>query len=230
MQTVPVEYRLTRDTVLRGAVRSYLLKSDPSLQLRSDAEHRAEIRQLLRERPDGGGDVWLFAYGSLIWNPMVKFRERRICGVRGYHRRFCLWSHVGRGSSAAPGLVLGLEAGGICRGIAYRLAEAQARRELEIVWRREMITGAYLPRWIRIHGAGGRGWALSFVINRRHQQYAGLLPEDAVAEAIARARGRLGRCCDYLFDTAAHLEALGIADKGLDRIRGRVRQLVDRAS
>ncbi len=222
----PLTHRLSRETVLAGALRAQIKAADPSMELLSDAEHRRSVRAMLRDRPDGGDDVWLFAYGSLIWNPMVHFTAKRIATVPGYHRRFCLWTHLYRGSPAAPGLVLGLVPGGICRGVIYRIAAADARAELELLWRREMVTGAYRPTWLRTVTAGGRGWAIGFTSDRRYQRYAGLLPEDRVAQVVATAQGRLGSCAAYLFDTAAHLDALGIRDAALRRVRDRVKQLV----
>lgn len=222
--SAPSGYELTRETVLNGTMRAFLAAADPSLRLTTPEENRASIEAMLSSRPDGGGDVWLFAYGSLIWNPMIHFAERSVATVRGYHRRFCLWTHLGRGSLAAPGLTLGLEHGGACRGVAYRIAAAEAQQELEIVWGREMITGAYCPRWVRMTADSPQKatWAISFVINRSHARYAGLLPEERVAKVIAEARGPLGACATYLFNTATHLAELGIPDRHLLRLRDRV--------
>lgn len=225
----PLTHRITRETVRAGMLRAQIEAADPTMQLLSDAEHRRSVRAILRDRPDGDGDVWLFAYGSLIWNPMVKFIAKRIATVPGYHRRFCLWTHLYRGSPEEPGLVLGLVPGGICRGVVYRIAAAEAREELELLWRREMITGAYQPVWLRTVTAGGRGWAIGFASSRRYERYAGLLPEERVAQTVAKAQGCLGSCASYLFDTAEHLEALGISDPALARVRDRVKQLIDEA-
>ena len=224
----PSPNRLTREAVLSGTMRKLLEIAYPTAKLITDAEHRASVQAILQARPDGGGDVWLFAYGSLIWNPMVHFVEQRIATVHGYHRRFCLWTNLGRGSSARPGLVLGLDRGGACRGLAYRIAEPIAQEELELLWRREMITAAYRPRWLRIAtNQGDRGWAIAFLINRAHPRYAGLVPEDKVIDAIAHASGALGACANYLFNTAARLEALGIRDRHLFHLRDRVAQLLE---
>lgn len=220
---------LTREFLSTGALRAQIKAADPTMELLSDAEHRHSVRAILRQRPDRG-DVWLFAYGSLIWNPLVRFSEQRVATVRGYHRRFCLWTHLYRGSPTAPGLVLGLVPGGSCRGVVYRIARSKAQAELELLWRREMVTGAYQPVWLRTNSAGGRGWAIAFVSCRRYKSYAGLLPEERVAQTVATARGQLGSCAAYLFATAAHLEALGIRDPALWRVRDRVKQLIDGAA
>jgi glutathione-specific gamma-glutamylcyclotransferase len=215
-------FELTREAILDGSIRRRIEAADPTLKLMSETEQRASLAAMLAERPDGPGDVWLFAYGSLIWNPTIHAIERQVAAVRGYHRRFCLWTRMGRGTDACPGLTLGLERGGSCRGVAYRIAAASAETELEVVWRREMITDAYRPRWLRMTTAHGPGWALGFLINRGHPRYAGLLSEARIAEAIAAARGPLGACATYLFNTIAHLEALGIRDQPLTRLRDQV--------
>src|SRR5579863_9131919 len=133
---------LSRETLLNDSMRALVQAADPSIRVLTLEELRAGIGAVLGKRPTGG-DVWLFGYGSLIWNPLIHFEEKRIGNVHGYHRCFCLWTHIGRGTPAKPGLMLGLERGGACRGVVYRLAAEAAPHELEIVWRREMVTGAY---------------------------------------------------------------------------------------
>lgn len=229
-RTTATAHSLTREFVGAGGLRAQIKAAEPTMELQSDAEHRQSVRQILRERPDGDGDLWVFAYGSLIWNPMIRFMEKRVATALGYHRRFCLWTHLYRGSPAAPGLVLGLVPGGSCRGVTYRIAAAEARAELELLWQREMITGAYQPVWLRTVSVGGRGWAIGFASARRYKHYAGLLPEEQVVRTLATARGQAGSCAAYLFDTAAHLEALGIRDPALWRVRDRVKQLIDGAA
>jgi cation transport protein ChaC len=221
MSRSPPPFELTREAVLGDSIRALLQATDPELVLLTPEEHRVSIDGLLRQRPDSG-DVWLFAYGSLIWNPLIHFVEKRVATARGYHRCFCLWSRTGRGTVAKPGLTLGLENGGCCRGVAYRIAEAQAGHELEIIWRREMLTGAYAPRWLKLESAAGALHAIAFLINRGHCRYAGRLPEDKIIAAIAEAHGPLGACATYLFNTVAHLEELGISDRQLKRLRDRV--------
>jgi cation transport protein ChaC len=222
-------HKLTRETVMNGELRRLIERLDPSVPIVPDAEHCASVAKILARHPEGGGDVWLFAYGSLIWNPMIHFIGKRIATVHGYHRSFCLWTHLGRGSVETPGLILGLDRGGACRGVAYRIAASIAHAELELLWRREMVTGSYCPRWVRmVTREGGPGWAIAFLINRAHPRYAGQVPEDRIVESIARARGALGPCAAYLFDTADHLRALGIGDQRLFRLRNRVAQVLER--
>jgi len=221
-------HKLTRESVLSGEMRRLIEQRDPSVRVIPDEEHCAAVAAILDHRPDGGGDVWLFAYGSLIWNPMIHFVDQRDATVHGFHRRFCLWTHLGRGSAERPGLILGLDRGGTCRGLAYRIEASKAPAELELLWRREMITGSYCPRWLRIATSeGGPGWAIAFLINRSHPRYAGQVPEERIVESIALAHGALGPCAAYLFDTAHHLQALGIRDTRLFRLRDRVAQVLE---
>ncbi len=218
-------FQLTREAVLGDRIRALVQAADPELRLLTPEEHRVSIAGLLQNRPDAG-DVWLFAYGSLIWNPLIHFVEKRVGTVKGYHRCFCLWSRTGRGTAAKPGLTLGLERGGSCRGVAYRIEEGQAAHELEIVWRREMLTGAYAPRWLKLETAQGPLHAIAFLINRAHTRYAGRLPEEKIVAAIAEAHGPLGPCATYLFNTVAHLDELGIGDERLRRLRDQVAKKV----
>lgn len=219
------ELELTRENILNGTMRRWLAAADPSLKLRSDEEHRASIAATLAKRPDGAGDVWVFGYGSLIWNPTIHTVERRRAEVRGYHRRFCLWTHLGRGTMDCPGLTLGLERGGSCSGVVYRIAAAEAEHELLLLWHREMLTGAYEPRWVRAATPEGPVSAVAFCINANHPRYAGKLPENKVAAVIASAEGALGPCCHYLFSTVQHLRDLGIRDRHLERIAHEVEAL-----
>jgi glutathione-specific gamma-glutamylcyclotransferase len=217
---------LTREAILGDGLRALVQAADPEARCISAEEHKASIGAVLAERA-AGGDVWLFAYGSLIWNPLIHFVEREVGTVHGYHRCFCLWSHTGRGTKAKPGLMLGLERGGACRGIAYRIAERLAAEELNVVWRREMLTGAYAPRWVPVVTKAGPVQAIAFLINRRHARYAGKLPENRIIASIAEAHGPLGACATYLFNTVAHLEELGIRDRRLERLRDRVTARLD---
>lgn len=165
-----------------------------------------------------GHDVWVFAYGSLIWNPAFHFVEQRLGRIWGYHRRFCLWTYLGRGTLHCPGLMLGLDRGGSCQGLFYRIAAEAVDEELTLIWRREMITAAYVPTWISGRTSAGPVKALTFTINHGHQRYSGKLDEERVVTALASAEGPIGRCADYLFNTHEHLRALGIHDPQLTRL------------
>jgi cation transport protein ChaC len=213
--------QLTREAIKSGHVQRMIAAANPSLRLPSEAEIRASLATMLAA-PGAPREIWVFAYGSLIWNPAFEFVEQRVGLVHGFHRRFCLWTHLGRGSPTTPGLMLALEPGGACRGVAYRIAQDAVQAELEIIWRREMVGGSYLPRWVTVRTPQGVVRAIAFAINRHNERYAGRLSEDTVAASIAVATGQLGPCSEYLFNTVAHLAALGIHDRPLERLRDQV--------
>lgn len=215
--------KLTRETLLDGTIREYVHR-DPELRrlVLPDAERNASLRDTLLAAP-AAGDVWVFGYGSLIWNPAFHFVEKRTARINGYHRRFCLWTQLGRGSPDNPGLMLGLERGGACRGVMYRISEEAVETELDILWRREMFTGAYCPTWVSARSGDLAIPAVTFVINRDNRRYAGRLSEDTVIRHLATAEGPMGPCRDYLFETVEHLAALGIRDRRLEAMARKVR-------
>jgi glutathione-specific gamma-glutamylcyclotransferase len=221
-------FRLTREAALADAIRAFVESSDPEAKLISAEEHRRSIHSLLASHPVGE-DVWLFAYGSLMWNPMIHWAEKQPALLRGYHRRFCLWTNIGRGTTECPGLTLALEPGGACHGIVYRIARVEAAHELELVWRREMLTGAYDARCVPLAMAGRPLRAIAFVVNREHPRYAGRLSDEQVATILAEAKGPLGSCAAYLFNSVSHLEELGVHDRRLWRLRTAVAARIEAA-
>jgi glutathione-specific gamma-glutamylcyclotransferase len=170
--------------------------------------------------PPPNRDLWVFAYGSLMWNPGFHFEESRPALLRGWHRRFCTWSIHYRGTPERPGLVLGLDRGGSCRGMAFRVAAAEKRRVVAYLYERELIYAVYEPRVVplTLAGSGARVAALAFVVDRGHPSYAGAVPADRVASTIAEARGQSGSGRDYLAQTVARLDALGLEDRRLARL------------
>ena len=169
--------------------------------------------------------VWIFAYGSLMWNPEMRFDERLPARIHGYHRAFCLYSPEYRGTREKPGLVLGLDRGGSCRGIAYRLAQASLATEIDRIWTREMTGFVYHMTPLGISTARGNIGGYAFTVRRDSRDYAGRLPLDVAARIIAASCGDRGRNSDYLASTARHLEELGIADSALHRIERLVNAL-----
>jgi glutathione-specific gamma-glutamylcyclotransferase len=211
---------ITRENLQNGwlaRIREAAGRAGDAAMIRTEEELTACRAQALAAQPPGE-DVWVFAYGSLIWNPAFHFVERRLGRIWGYHRRFCLWTYLGRGSLDCPGLMLGLDRGGSCQGLFYRIEARAVEEELTLIWRREMITAAYVPTWLEGRTATGSVRALAFTINRQHQRYAGKLDEARVVEALATAEGPIGRCCEYLFNTHDHLRELSIHDPQLGRI------------
>jgi cation transport protein ChaC len=215
---------LTRDSIKNGFIER-MIEARGGLPGRWSEQQIVDCyRGMLAEAPPG--DVWIFAYGSLIWNPCVHVAEMRRARLAGYHRRFCLWTQLGRGSPESPGLMLALMPGGACVGVALRIERAIAEAEFDILFRREMVSGSYDPRWVKveIEGRGEPVRALCFLMNRAHERFAGRLTDAAIADAIAKASGPLGACRDYLDQTVAALDALGIHDRPLRRLQKMVRE------
>ena len=210
------EVALTRDGILAGQLSELIRVADPSIHILTDSELERSRDDALAEHE--GGDVWVFAYGSLIWNPTFHFVDRRPSRLFGYHRSFCLRTRAGRGTLEQPGLMLGLEAGGSCNGVTYCIAESAVKQETWVLWKREMVVGSYLPRWLTVWEGAVRRRALAFVINRRHPMYAGRLPRSEVVRTLATAAGRMGTASDYLFNIVAGLGAFGIRDSHLTSI------------
>lgn len=169
--------------------------------------------------------MWVFGYGSLMWNPGFAHLQAERAHIHGYHRDLCVWSWVHRGTEAHPGLVLGLDAGGSCVGVAHRVAEANRDDTLHYLYARELVTHVYIPvvRNIRIDGEGVAP-ALTFVVDRRHPQYAGRLAAEVAAGAIRHARGRSGPNPEYLESTMVHLDELGIRCPRLENIQRALRR------
>jgi cation transport protein ChaC len=175
---------------------------------------------------DGAEPVWIFAYGSLMWNPEIPFAERRPALLRGYHRSFCLYSRDYRCTPERPGLVLGLDRGGSCRGIAYRLPPDGLGPAIDRVWAREMAGEVYRMRPVTVSTPQARLAAYAFVVRRDRPDYAGRLGAEEVVRIIAVAKGGRGTGRDYLASTVRHLEELGIEDGPLHRLHEQVEALL----
>jgi cation transport protein ChaC len=215
---------LTRDNIKSGYIRKMIEAGAGVVPFLKEEELQASRQRAMAAAPEG--DIWVFGYGSLMWNPAFHHDERRIARLHGFHRRFCLWTHLGRGSPDRPGLVLGLERGGSCTGLAYRIARGAADEELDIVWRREMVSGAYSPRWVKLRVGRHCIAGLTFVINHHHPRYTGEIAETDIVEAIAGAAGPLGPCADYLFNTVDHLRQMGIYDAPLEHLASGVKDRI----
>lgn len=171
---------------------------------------------------DSGEPVWIFAYGSLLWDSELRAAAAKPALLRGYHRSFCLYSYDYRGTPARPGLTLGLDRGGACRGAVLRLPNSA----LDRVWQREMSGRlVYDARVLRVVTANDTRQALAFTALRSCADYAGRLPLDEAARLILGAAGRRGTCREYFDNTMRHLEQLGLADRPLCRLAERVRAM-----
>ncbi|MDY0881356.1 gamma-glutamylcyclotransferase [Dongia soli] len=185
-----------------------------------------ELIESRRIVPEIGKDFFVFAYGSLMWRPDFPFAEIWQATLFGYHRTFCILSTHYRGSSACPGLVLGLDRGGMCIGRLYRVAAADAPAVATYLHEREMISGCYLPKWVNVRREDSvRQTALAYVADPHHEQYAGKLEDDAIIEMIVKACGSAGKNIDYLRNTVCHLDELGIRETRLHRILRQVDRL-----
>jgi cation transport protein ChaC len=173
------------------------------------------------------GDLWVFGYGSLIWRPGFDFAERAEARLVGAHRALCVYSFVHRGTPERPGLVLGLDQGGACRGMAYRVPAGQRAETVAYLRAREQVTMVYREAvrsvWLR-GDPERRVSALCYVVDRGHAQYAGRLSLDQQLHHVRQGHGRSGANRDYVIATVAALEELGIRETGLhllaDRLRG----------
>ncbi|MFB9887093.1 gamma-glutamylcyclotransferase [Balneatrix alpica] len=169
-------------------------------------------------QPPAQQELWVFAYGSLIWNPGFHYQEVREARLYGYHRALCVWSIEHRGTPEQPGLVFGLDKGGCCRGRVYRVEDAQQWQVLSYLAKRELLTAIYQPRYLRVHTAEGVVTALCFLANAEHPQYAGRLCPEQAALAVAMAAGHSGRSLDYLRNTLSELNLRGLRDARLEHI------------
>jgi cation transport protein ChaC len=170
-------------------------------------------------------DLWVFAYGSLMWNPGFEHVERQPALLRGYHRAFCIYSISYRGTPDCPGLVLGLDRGGACRGIAYRVPETFRVATMTYLDAREMTYFVYVPKTLPVTLDDGRRiFAHTYVADPNHERYAGKLRLDELVPFVLQGYGERGACADYLENTVLHLDELGIRDGLLHDLLERVQE------
>jgi cation transport protein ChaC len=216
---------LTRKLLETGGIDAIAAIDSPAMKMLSEADRRASLRETLAVRPTG--DVWVFGYGSLVWNCAIDATEKRVARVDGWHRAFCLSITALRATVDKPGLMLALDRGGCCYGVAYKLADDVIEREMQLLWRREMVCGAYVPRWVDLVDESGQrfGSAIAFTIDSTSSQYAGDLDEETAVQRLSTASGGLGSCSDYLLRTCEGLRANGIYDVELERLAILVRRV-----
>src|SRR5580704_2076329 len=176
--------------------------------------------------PDLRGDMWVFAYGSLIWRPGFDFRARRRAVVEGWRRRLCIYSHHYRGTPDRPGLVLGLDEGGSCAGVAYRVDAGLRDETIKYLRDRELVTNVYIEQLVHATLEGGEPIrALAYVADREHQQYAAPMERDSLLALVRQGVGRSGHNAEYVLNTRDHLHELGIPDPELDWLAEQLRAL-----
>jgi cation transport protein ChaC len=169
-------------------------------------------------------DFWVFGYGSLMWQPGFSYVESSPAILRGAHRALCIYSWVHRGTRERPGLVLGLDRGGSCRGVAFRVAGAERAPVMRYLRERELVTDVYIEVERPVELPSGCVTAVAYLVDRLHTQYAGQLPREELLRLVKASTGRSGANADYIVNTVGHMRAVGIHDATLewlaDNLRG----------
>lgn len=220
---------LTRDFLLKADCKTAFGTIEETLLL-SPEQRRASLQCTLSRRPDNS-PVWIFGYGSLMWNPIFDAEEVRPATLHGWHRAFCLRLTAGRGTAAEPGRMLALKEGGSTTGLAFRLPEEKLEEELELLWKREMVTGCYVPTWCGLTLSDGSSvTALVFVMDAAHPLFEADTRYQVIAPLIARARGPLGTNAQYLFALEQELKKHDMQDECLRGLVEHVRRLQQEAA
>lgn len=174
--------------------------------------------------PASDGSLWVFGYGSLMWRPGFRYARRSKALLRGWRRSLCVFSHVYRGSPERPGLVLGLDRGGACPGVAFEVDAALREATIRYLREREQVTAVYLERVAPVTlESGERVPAVTYVADRLHSQYAGRLDREAMLEYVRSGKGKSGDNADYVLETNDHLQALGVRDHDLEWLSAKLR-------
>ena len=226
------QMRLTRDHVSRVARVIEDPGPTPGRIYANDADYAEAGRALLDGRPPDG-EVWVFAYGSLIWKPACDSVEQRVAVAPGWHRAFCLgWDRRFRGTKEQPGLMLALDRGGACKGLVQRLPPDAVGANLDKLLRREMHMkpSPFPPRWVSVRTADGPLRAITFAMDRNSDAYVAGLSTEEIADVLAVAVGHWGSMAEYLYNTVQHLEALGIDDRLLWRMQELVAARIEAAT
>jgi cation transport protein ChaC len=171
-----------------------------------------------------GQELWIFGYGSLMWKPGFEFIEKTQARLFGYNRRLCIYSFRHRGTPERPGLVLGLDRGGSCSGMAFRIAADKAAEVTEYLWHREMISGVYKPTMAKIDIGDRRVDAGTFVANPAHRQYCAMRDPEIMKALVLQGVGESGANPDYVFNTVSHLDELGLQDRVLHKLADQLRE------
>jgi len=198
----------------------------PGVVVHDDADYEASLQALLAAGAWRGQDVWVFAYGSLLWNPAFDVAEQVPAVLPGWHRAFCIRLTRFRGTPEQPGLMMSLIPGGSCRGVLCRIAGAEVVDSLRELWRREMTVKPPTspPRWVTAKAGDAPVRAITFAANRKGRNYAGGLAPEEIANVLCRAVGHWGSGAEYLMQTVDHLARLGIRDSNLWHLQRLVAQ------
>jgi len=214
---------LTRQAIHSGEYLDHF-ESLPNLWTADRIE--SSFNETMKSRPAGTDGVWIFAYGSLMWNPMVNFDRRQVAKLHGWHRSFCLRMEIGRASPEIPGRMLALESGGHTHGVALKLSPSTMEEELRLIWIREMVLGSYKPTWAPVTlDDDTEAYAIAFVADTSREQYAPDSCVKTVAPLVARAKGKFGSNAEYLFKLHAALNECSVYDPYIDELAGEVQRI-----
>ncbi len=219
--------QMTRESIMD-------IDSDMMQRLRADLEAAggrvltADERQavgchILEQIPEDG-DLWIFAYGSLIWNPTLHFSECCKAKLYGWQRAFCFRIAAGRATLEKPGLMLGLVEGGECSGVVYRIAADELESEVRYFCKREIFSDIYIPQFIETETEHGIIQSLALTVDTTNKRYCDISDLDEMAQMIAQAEGQFGTNREYLFQTVEHLQQLGVRDDYLEELSERVKR------
>ena len=191
---------------------------DKNFQPLDDTVRKTSLEETMASAPKGFDDLWLFAYGSLMWDTTFAHCETVAVVLDGWHRDLCVWTALARGTPGLPGLTLGLLPGGSCKGLAFKITKAEQPEILKTIWEREMWTDVYLPTWVSIDDGKRMYSAITFTTNNDSSQFAGDLSLEHMVDHVVKAKGKNGLCREYLFSTMDKLQALGIDEPGLREV------------
>lgn len=218
---------LTREAINSGA---YLEHFESQPNLWTCERIQSSLTETLQARPADAENTWIFAYGSLMWNPVVEFEKRRTATLHGWHRSFCLRMVAGRGSPEGPGRMLALQPGGHTQGVALKLPPATLDDELRLIWIREMVLGSYRPTWASITlDDGTETHALAFVADESREQFEPDSRVATVAPLIGTAAGKFGSNTEYLLKLHEALIECGLQDSYIEELASEIERLSRRA-
>jgi glutathione-specific gamma-glutamylcyclotransferase len=214
---------LTRQAIDSGEYLDHF-ESLPNLWTTDRIER--SLAETMKLKPANTDCVWIFAYGSLMWNPMVHFDERQVASLHGWHRSFCLRMNIGRASPEMPGRMLALESGGHTEGVVLKLSSSTIAEELRRVWIREMVLGSYKPTWAPVTlDNATETHAIAFVADTSSEQYASDSSIPTVAPLVASAAGKFGSNAEYLFKLRDALKECSLHDTYIDALAHEVERL-----
>ena len=217
--------KLTRENITQGRLGEKIRSISGSDKVLSQDELISERRKVIPD--DGiGEDIYIFAYGSLLWNPTIDYEEQFLAKIYGFHRSFCMKTNLGRGSFENPGLMLALDYGGSCRGSAFRLNKNDSIKNIDILFKREMVTGAYKPKLIKTKLENNKNvLSLAFTVDKKHKNYFAKKNTSIKAKMIFKAHGFLGTCQEYFNNTLESLEELAIKDQEMGAISSHLEKI-----